>query len=209
MFHRKIFELQDRGIIDCRPLNHTVYPFSNNLTAILNFSHRSIYGNISVITSFELIIMSKIPLKILACIAMLLYLHDASGQLKPGAWYAEGEYDSKNPISGQMKQMGAEKKLVLNITESGTISGKLVTSYNRTNVVKPQEGFDQYYTLIGRIEEARNMLLLILTHMKTHPKEPESFLTFAKPDSLYYDLGQSPVIRHNKAYIEAVAHNPA
>lgn len=108
-----------------------------------------------------------------------------------------------------MKQMGAEKKLVLNITESGIISGKLVTSYNRTNVVKPQEGFDQCYTLIGRIEEARNMLLLILTHMKTHPKEPESFLTFAKPDSLYYDLIQSPVNRHNKTYIEAVAHNPA
>lgn len=152
--------------------------------------------------------MIKNLLKILACIGILLHFHDASGQLKPGAWFAEGEYDSKNPISEQMKQMGAEKKLVLNIAESGSISGKLVTSYSRTNVVKPQEGFDQYYTLIGRIEEAKNMLLLILTHLKTHPKEPESFLTFAKPDSLYYDLIQSPINRHNKTFIEAIARNP-
>lgn len=153
--------------------------------------------------------MIKRPLKIFIFIGMLLHFHDASGQLKPGAWYAEGEYDSKNPISDQMKQMGAEKKLVLNIAESGTISGKLVTSYNRTSAVKPQEGFDQYYTLIGKIEEAKNILLLILTHIKTHPKEPESFLTFAKPDSLYYDLGRSPISRHNKTFIEAIARNPA
>lgn len=146
--------------------------------------------------------------KICICLAMLLSFHYVKGQLKPGAWYAEGEYNSKSPIGDQMKQMGAEKKLVLNIGESGNISGKLVTSYNRTNAAKPQEGFDQSYTLIGKIEAAENVLLLILTHLKTHPNEPESFLTFAKPDSLYYDLVSPPVNRHNKTFIEAIARNP-
>ncbi|MDE3251738.1 MAG: hypothetical protein KGO92_02960, partial [Bacteroidota bacterium] len=116
-------------------------------------------------------------------ILLIFSLFYANAQLGTGKWMAEGEYTPGSSISLQMKQMAAEKKLELKISESGTVSGNLITRYNTARAINPQEGSaEQNFTLNGKFEPSDQTLLLVLTHLNNRPKTSESLLTFAKPD---------------------------
>lgn len=142
-------------------------------------------------------------------ISLLFFLLSAKAQLSTGVWMAEGEYSAGAPITMQMKQMAAEKKLEINITESGSVSGNLITRYNKSKASNPQEGGDeQYFTLTGKFEPSEKTLLLILTHLNIRPQASESLLTFAKPDSLYYDLKPTIVTGRKQSILKAIARNP-
>lgn len=136
-------------------------------------------------------------------------LLSAKAQLGTGKWMAEGEYSPGSPISLQMKQMAAEKKLEFKISDSGLISGNLITRYNNAKASNPQEGgAEQNFTLTGKFEPTNNTILLVLTHLNNRPQTSESLLTFAKPDSLYYDLKPISVIGRKRIVLKAIARNP-
>lgn len=140
---------------------------------------------------------------------MALGLFSANAQLAAGKWMAEGEYSPGTPISVQMKQMAAEKKLEIKISESGIVSGNLITRYNTAKASNPQEGGpEQKFTVSGKLETSDNTLLLVLTHLNNRPKSSESLLTFAKPDSLYYDIKSIPVSGKKQNVLKAIARNP-
>lgn len=142
-------------------------------------------------------------------IFLVFGLFSVNAQLGTGKWMAEGEYTPGSPISIQMKQMAAEKQLEIKISESGSVSGNLITRYNNARATNPQEGgSEQNFMLSGKFEPSNNTLLLILTHLNNRPKTSESLLTFAKPDSLYYDLKHMPVSGKKQSVLKAIARNP-
>jgi len=129
--------------------------------------------------------------KAMLCILLQLVLHTMYAQTYSGTWNGEGEYLPGLPITTVMKKMAAEKKLVFDINASGDVTGSLITTYNRSKASLPQEGDDQYFTLTGKYDDADKLLLLVVTHLKSRPDKPGSYLTFKKPDSVFYDLSLS------------------
>jgi hypothetical protein len=87
-----------------------------------------------------------------------------------------------------MKNMAAEKKLIFDVSADGTVSGKLVTAYNKSKAIIPHEIDDQHFSISGKYFADKSSLLLIITHFRSKPEAIESYLTFNKPDSIYYDL---------------------
>lgn len=108
-----------------------------------------------------------------------------------GSWSGTAEYVEGAKITEQMKTMGAEKKLALNVSPAGKVSGNLLTTYPHSKTVTAQELADQDFTLSGRYDASSQSLLLVITHFRSKPDTMESYLTFSKPDSVYYDLSFS------------------
>ncbi|MEO7530919.1 MAG: hypothetical protein ABIS69_05895 [Sediminibacterium sp.] len=140
------------------------------------------------------------------CILLILYLltlqKGYSGN--PVTWKGAGEYLPGPSITTVMKKMGAEKKISFTIDVSGKVSGQLITVYNKSKAAIPHEGGDQYFTVTGKYDAVKACLLLVITHFRTKPDYFESYLTFQKPDSIYYDLIASQ--RDNNTVITGVAN---
>ena len=126
--------------------------------------------------------------KIIAYITLFFLAHAGYAQNSQGSWDGGGEYLSGLPFTAVMKKMAAEKKLIFMVSPTGVVTGTLITNYNRVKAVDPQEGDDQHFVLTGKYNPGENQLLLVLTHLKSRPDNPGSYLTFKKPDSIYYDL---------------------
>ncbi|MES2331410.1 MAG: hypothetical protein V4539_17530 [Bacteroidota bacterium] len=103
-------------------------------------------------------------------------------------WQGDGEYLQGLPFTALMKKMAAEKKLEFLVATDGSISGRLVTKYNKSKAVIPHDGDDQHFSISGRFDAAKRSLLLIITHFRSKPDASETYLTFSKPDTVYYDL---------------------
>ena len=122
--------------------------------------------------------------KIIAYITLFFLAHAGYAQNSQGSWDGGGEYLSGLPFTAVMKKMAAEKKLIFMVSPTGVVTGTLITNYNRVKAIDPQEGDDQHFVLTGKYNPGENQLLLVLTHLKSRPDNPGSYLTFKKPDSI-------------------------
>jgi hypothetical protein len=143
-------------------------------------------------------------LKILPAILLHLLCYAGNSQEYAPAWNGKGEYLSGQSITAAMKNMAAEKKLIFNVSTDGTVSGKLVTAYNRSKAIIAHEIDDQHFSLSGKYFADKSSLLLIITHFRSKPEAIESYLTFNKPDSIYYDLSAASV--NNKVVTTGIAN---
>lgn len=130
--------------------------------------------------------------RLVAAVVLLFVFFTTHAQYQAGKWTGAGEYLPGAAITSLMHQMGAEKKLVFEIASSGRVSGKLVTAYGSKAPV-PHEGGDQQFNITGHFDAERKKLLLVVTHFRSRPDSCESYLTFAKPDSVYYSLNSRQV----------------
>lgn len=126
--------------------------------------------------------------KTITFILLFALMHTGYSQESSRTWSGTAEYLPGMAITTAMKSMAAEKKLIFNVNANGEVSGDLFTTYNRSKATEPQEGDDQRFLLTGRFDRTRQILLLVITHLKSKPDNPGSYLTFRKPDSVYYDL---------------------
>lgn len=137
----------------------------------------------SIITTFLFLMAKTITFLLLFALIRTGYSQEFAR-----TWSGTAEYLPGVPITTTMKNMAAEKKLVFDVSSTGTVSGDLYTTYNRAKATLPQEGDDQRFLLTGKFDHAQQILLLVITHLKSKPDNPGSYLTFRKPDSVYYDL---------------------
>jgi hypothetical protein len=126
--------------------------------------------------------------KTITFLLVFAFTHTAYSQEFVRTWSGTAEYLPGVAITTTMKNMAAEKKLVFDVNSTGAITGDLYTTYNRVKATLPQEGDDQRFLVIGRFDDGQKILLLVITHLKSKPDNPGSYLTFKKPDSVYYDL---------------------
>jgi hypothetical protein len=134
-------------------------------------------------TKLEALIMNRI----FSAILLVSFAMIGFGQGHSGSWSGSGEYLPGMSASELMKQMAAEKKLAFEVGPTGIVSGRLTTVY-RSRAAIPHEGGDQNFILTGKYDQERNKLLLVITHFRSKPDLSESYLTFMKPDSVYYDM---------------------
>jgi len=113
-----------------------------------------------------------------------------------GRWAGTGEYLAGAPFTRVMNNMAANKKLIFNIAIDGSISGNMITAYNRSKAVIPNEDGNQLFTISGKYDPLKQSLLLIITHFKSKPDTSDSYLTFRCPDSVYYALSESRYQNH-------------
>jgi hypothetical protein len=132
-------------------------------------------------------VSTKTMRRIFTAILLLSICMSGYGQGQAGRWTGSGEYLPGMSVSDMMKQMAAEKKLMFEIGPTGIVSGRLTTVY-RPKAVIPHEGGDQNFILSGKYDPYQNKLLLVITHFRSRPDSSESYLTFVKPDSVYYDV---------------------
>lgn len=125
--------------------------------------------------------------RIFTAILLIIFVLTGYGQDNAGRWIGSGEYLPGMSVSELMKQMAAEKKIEFNINPAGIITGKLTTVYKPKAVI-PHEGGDQNFIIAGKYNAGENRLLLVITHFRSRPDSSESYLTFMKPDSVYYDV---------------------
>lgn len=126
--------------------------------------------------------------KVLPAILLHLLGYASYSQEYAPTWNGKGEYLPGQSITTVMKNMAAEKKLIFDVSADGTVSGKLVTAYNKSKAIIPHEIDDQHFSISGKYFADKSSLLLIITHFRSKPDASESYLTFNKPDSVYYDL---------------------
>jgi hypothetical protein len=125
--------------------------------------------------------------RIFAALLLVSFATIGYGQDLAGSWSGSGEYLPGMSVSELMKQMAAEKNLVFEVGPTGVVSGRLTTVY-KSKAVIPHEGGDQNFLLKGKYDPEMNRLLLVITHFRSKPDLSESYLTFMKPDSVYYDM---------------------
>lgn len=128
--------------------------------------------------------------RIFAALLLLSFFANGHGQQPAGRWTGAGEYLPGMSVSELMRQMAAEKKIEFSISNEGCISGKLITSY-KSKAIIPHEGGDQNFIISGKYDTGTNKLLLVVTHFRSRPDTSESYLTFMRPDSVYYDVSVS------------------
>ena len=136
-------------------------------------------------------------------ILSLLTLQSGFSQ-NSGRWVGTGEYLAGSPFTKVMNNMAAQKNLVFNIAIDGSVSGNMITGYNRSKAVIPNEDGNQLFTISGKYDPLKQSLLLIITHFKSKPDTSDSYLTFRCPDSVYYDLSVSRY--NNRTKITGVAN---
>jgi hypothetical protein len=125
--------------------------------------------------------------KLILFIPVLLAFKMEDGN-RAGRWVGAGEYPPGLAFTSIMKKMAADKKLIINIAIDGSVSGNLITVYHNSKANIPNEAGNQVFSLKGKYNADKKSLLLIVTHFRSKPDTSESYLTFRKPDSLYYNL---------------------
>ncbi len=136
-------------------------------------------------------------------ILLLLTIHISYAQT-PGKWIGTGEYLPGSPFTRVMNNMAANKKLIFYIASDGSVTGDLLTVYNRSKAQIKNDDGNQQFTIKGKYDAVNNSLLLIITHFKSRPDTSDGFLTFRCPDSVYYDLSVNK--RNNKTVITGIAN---
>jgi hypothetical protein len=124
-----------------------------------------------------------------AIIVILLYLllNQVSAQNYSGTWSGAGYYVTGQSMTTVMQKMGAEKKISLQISKEGVVTGSLITTYDKSQATILNEGTNQAFTLSGKLDLNRQLLLLIVTHIKTAANS-ETGTPVQKPDSIYYSV---------------------
>lgn len=119
---------------------------------------------------------------------LFCFVHHLSAQTFYGTRKGVGEYLSGLAITSIIKKNKVEKKLTFNISYTGKVTGSLVTTYKNASTIIADENQIQNFLVSGNYDSSKKTLLLILTHIQTGNKAIESYLTFKKPDSVYYDF---------------------
>ncbi|MES2005951.1 MAG: hypothetical protein V4450_15640 [Bacteroidota bacterium] len=117
-------------------------------------------------------------------LALYLLAHTLFAQNFAGKWEGDGFYVPGQAITTVMQKMGGRKKLFLEINPSGTLTGSLITSFDKSRATILNDGGDQAFTIAGKID--KQLLLLIVTHTKGTVNSSEPGISFQKPDSVYY-----------------------
>jgi hypothetical protein len=122
--------------------------------------------------------------KTLPVILLCLLLNHLSAQPHTGKWNGAGLYDPDQSMATIMQKMGGKKLLFLEINASNEVTGTMMVTYDKSKATIPNNGGDQVFTVAGRFDVNRQLLLLILTHVKMGVIEA----AFQKPDSIYYSV---------------------
>ena len=112
----------------------------------------------------------------------------SSGQSFLGVRNGVGEYMPGLAITTVIKKKKAEKKLTFFISETGKVSGNLITTYRESSPLFADEIQTQNFLISGNYDSSKSSLLLIITHIGSGSKGSDAYLTFRKPDSVYYNF---------------------
>ncbi|MES2374310.1 MAG: hypothetical protein V4557_17160 [Bacteroidota bacterium] len=125
--------------------------------------------------------------KILPVIFLCLLFNHLSAQPHTGKWEGAGFYAPNQSMTTVMQKMGGKKLLSLEINTSNDVTGSMVVTYDKSKATIPNNGGDQLFTVAGKYDINRQLLLLILTHVKMGAIQA----AFKKPDSIYYSINLS------------------
>ena len=140
-----------------------------------------------------------------ACILSLFLFLSSSAQNFLGVRNGVGEYMPGRAITTVIKKKKAEKKLTFFISQTGKVTGNLITTYKNSSTLFAEEIQTQNFLVSGNYDSAKRSLLLVLTHIKSGTKESEAYLTFRKPDSVYYNFSYKE--EPNKIIITCIPDN--
>jgi hypothetical protein len=132
---------------------------------------------------------------------LLLWANNLSAQGYAGKWEGDGYYAPGQPITTIMKKMAGRKKLSLEFTADGGIAGTLLVTYDKSKATIVNESADQVFTVAGKLDLNRQLLLLIVTHTKPNANTADAGIPFQKPDSIYYSI--ELLVRDNKNILSA------
>jgi len=136
--------------------------------------------------------------KAILIILLPLLFDNATAQDYSGTWTGGGDYLPGLPITTVMTKMGAGKKLVFTINTAGIVSGSLTATYDKSKASLTTEAVDQRFIISGTYDPFKKLLLLVLTQAKVLSGTSETYLSFKKPDSLFYEL----VFSHQENKVE-------
>ncbi|MES2331409.1 MAG: hypothetical protein V4539_17525 [Bacteroidota bacterium] len=137
--------------------------------------------------------------KICQLILLCFLLTDLSAQTYPGKWNGGGYYQPGQSMTTVMEKMGGKKLISLDIASSNTVTGTMTVTYDKSKARIANNGGDQLFTIAGRFDVNRKLLLLILTQVKMGMIEA----AFRNPDSVYYSVELS--VRDNKLLLTGAA----
>lgn len=127
--------------------------------------------------------MPKAIFILLCCITA----HTCFAQNEQGTWAGGGDYEPGKGMTTIMKRMGSEKKIVIEIDAKGNVTGTMNVTYDKAKATLDIAVDEQSFALTGWYQSSKNLLLLIITHLKAAKKnEPDQ--AFSKPDSVYYSV---------------------
>ncbi len=127
-------------------------------------------------------------LKLSLLILFPFLVFPSSAQSFLGVRNGVGEYMPGLAITTVIKKKKAEKKLTFFISQTGKVSGNLITTYRESSPMFADEIQIQNFLVSGNYDSSKSSLLLILTHIRSGGNESEAYLTFRKPDSVYYNF---------------------
>lgn len=130
--------------------------------------------------------------KIVTVIFLCMLLNHLSAQPHIGKWNGAGFYAPEQSMTTVMQKMAGKKSLSLEIDASNMVTGTMTVTYDKAKATIANNGGDQVFTIAGRYDINRQLLLLILTHIKVGVVEA----AFQKPDSIFYSVELSS--RDNK-----------
>lgn len=122
--------------------------------------------------------------KIYATLFLLFVLNDLFSQNYRGTWNGAGYYAPGQVMTTIMQKVAGQKLIYLDINSSNLISGSLVVIYDKSKATIASDGGDQVFTITGKLDTDRQLMLLVLTHVKLG----ENQVAFKKPDSVYYSV---------------------
>ncbi|MEO8173084.1 MAG: hypothetical protein ABI581_08370 [Sediminibacterium sp.] len=122
--------------------------------------------------------------KIIPVILLCFLLNDLSAQTYNGTWNGAGYYAPGQPMTTIMQKMGGKKLIYLDISPSNTVTGSMVVTYDNAKASITNNGGDQVFTIGGKLDVNKQLLLLVLTHLKMGSIE----MGFQRPDSIFYSV---------------------
>jgi hypothetical protein len=124
---------------------------------------------------------------ITAILFFCLLCHACFAQEGSGSWKGGGLYKPGESVGQALISLGGEKKIVIQVSKNGEITGTLEASYNRAIATRAHDGVDASFIVGGRYDSANHKLLLAVTHLKG-ANSSIADRKFKYPDSLYYTV---------------------
>lgn len=121
---------------------------------------------------------------------LLLYLFSvlqSHAQQDSGVWAGEGMYEQGQTITSLLRGLGGEKRLVLKVSNTGAVNGKMEVTYDRSIATLAGDAQDVDFLLAGRYDSAAGSLLLVVTHLRPG-RSTSPFTVLRSPDSVYYNI---------------------
>lgn len=110
----------------------------------------------------------------------------AFAQEDPNVWAGGGEYEPGQAITDLLKSVGGDKRVVIQINHKGEVTGTLEAIYDRSKATIANDAVDITFLLRGTYDSVKNILQLIVTHIKA-PNSGDANRELRSKDTLYYN----------------------